>query len=200
MDKPKNLKELREFYCREYVPLYDYFVSEHRLPQELHFEIAAAFDHMMRQDFTDNGDISHEEFERMTGHLKRATYDSFKLVFENGIKRKIDRFMHPRYRNVEDGKFQPRMCELFNRAKDIAINARKKERSFDPEKSYTWGEAFVVWKEILPIAQELTELENSEKILRVENPSFWERARIIGYNLVWSTIGALIGWFLGKIG
>ena len=198
MDKPQNLNDLRKFYCEEYLPLYDYFMAESRLPQELHFEVAAAFDHMMRKGFTENGDIYPEEFDRMVGHLKRATYDSFKLIFEN-IRQRIDRFMDPRYKDVEDGKFQPRMCELFNQARAIAIEARHKERNFDKYDYSTWGDAFEVWKQLLPITKELTDLEGSEKILRVDNPPLSRKIKTISINLFWSLVGAVLSLILCKL-
>ena len=48
MRKPCSLADLQHFYITEYRPLYDRFVVENRLPQELHAEVAAAFDHLMR--------------------------------------------------------------------------------------------------------------------------------------------------------
>ena len=72
MRKPGTLEDLREFYISEYRPLYDRFVVENRLPQELHAEVAAAFDHLMRHaDGT--GKIDPQDFDRVVGHLKRAT-------------------------------------------------------------------------------------------------------------------------------
>lgn len=49
MDKPKNFEELRNFYHNVYCHLYRRFIIEHQLPQELHAEVAAAFDHLLRE-------------------------------------------------------------------------------------------------------------------------------------------------------
>jgi len=49
MPKPKTIAELKKFYQESYRPLYSRFNADlGRIPQELHFEVAAALDHLMR--------------------------------------------------------------------------------------------------------------------------------------------------------
>ena len=91
MDKPKNFEELRDFYRNVYCKLYRRFINEHQLPQELHAEVAAAFDHLLREPLK-NGEIDPENFDRVIGHLKRATFDSFKLTFEKNIRERFNAF------------------------------------------------------------------------------------------------------------
>lgn len=78
MRKPCTLAELQCFYISEYRPLYDRFVTENGLPQELHAEVAAAFDHLMRHT-SKNGEINAKDFDRVVGHLKRA-FEEWKLL------------------------------------------------------------------------------------------------------------------------
>ncbi len=197
MNRPRDLEELRRFYCEEYRPLYDRFVASQEVPQELHFEVAAAFDHLMRPGVA-RGESGQEDFSRVVGHLKRATFDSFKLLFEQGIAQRVGRLCHPRYANVEDGAFQPRIRKMLNDAVVIAMEARTLEHG-DTEDYQAWGKAFDAWRRILPIADALAEEENSEKVLRVRNPKLGERLREWGKNVAWLVAGALISWLVTKL-
>ena len=193
MDKPKTLADLQVFYVKKYRPLYDRFNSAHLLPQEVHAEVAAAFDHLFRKDYQD-GECDPENFERAIGHLKRATFDSFKLTFESEIRDRFNRFMHARYANVDNGKFIPKMCALFNKAQKIAEQARNLERG-DNIDYPAWSAAFEKWNEILPIADAMAEEENSEKIQRIENPRFVDYLRDWG-KFLW---GILVGVLFTKL-
>ncbi len=197
MKKPKNIEDLRKFYLEEYCPLYRRFVTEHRLPQELHAEVAAAFDHLMRNPFQ-NGEINAEDFDRVVGHLKRATFDCFKLTFENGIRDRYDHLSELRYENVEDGLFQPRIRKLFHDAKAIAEEARRWERP-DVEDSESWGKSFEIWKTILPIADTFRQEETSDKIMRIKNPRWWGILINWKDKLFWTIVGAILSYFLSKI-
>ena len=198
MRKPRTLAELQRFYVSEYRPLYDRFVAENRLPQELHAEVAAAFDHLMRHT-SENGKINVQDFDRVVGHLKRATFDSFKLLFENGIRAKCDRFMASRYADVEDGEFQPHVMKLFDDAAAIARRARTLEHATDDADSEAWGSAFEEWKRLLPIADEFIEIETSPKIQRAQKKGrvqwFWS----IADKVFWAVAGALLSLLIGKL-
>ena len=164
MSKPQTLEDLRIFYLNEYLPLYDRFVVATHVPQELHAEIAAAFDHLMRQPISE---ITETDLDRIAGHLKRATFDSFKLIFEKEIRERYNRLMSPAYINVEDGKFQPKIQALFDQAQDFAIAARNAERLSSKVDVDAWNQAFDLWKKVLPIADMFQSEEVSEKIIRV---------------------------------
>ena len=197
MRKPHTFAELQEFYVSEYRPLYDRFVVEYMLPQELHAEVAAAFDHLMRRaDVTDG--IDNQDFERVVGHLKRATFDSFKLLFEKGIREKHDRFMETRYADVEDGDFQPRIRKRFNDAVAIACEARTLEHVTDSVDPEAWGKAFEVWKRLLPIADEFTKLESSPKILRAQAKGRRKKFWSISKDIALLFVGAFLSWLLAK--
>lgn len=198
MRRPRDLADLQEFYCSEYRPLYDRFVVETKLPQELHAEVAAAFDHLMRHSSGSRGKINNKDFDRVIGHLKRATFDSFKLLFENGIRAKYDRLMNNRYANVEDGDFQPRITALFNQAVTIAKDARMQEHSSNIADSEAWGKSFDVWKKLLPIVDEFSKIENDPKILRAKKQwrvrYFW----IIADKVLWVVVGAILSCLIAK--
>lgn len=198
MNKPKSLEELRQFYLREYCPLYRRFITEHQLPQELHAEVAAAFDHLMRNRLK-NGNIDAEDFDRVVGHLKRATFDCFKLTFEKGIRERYNHLSDVRYYNVEDGLFQPRIRKLFNTAKDIAKEARECEHPDNEEDYESWGKSFEIWKKILPIADQFEAEENSEKIIRIKNPKWRDIFINWKTNSFWCFLGALLGALFGYL-
>jgi hypothetical protein len=197
MRKPSTFEELRIFYLKEYRPLYDRFVVENKLPQELHAEVAAAFDHLMRNSLK-NGNIQKFDLDRVTGHLKRATFDSFKLLFER-IRDKYDRLMHYRYANVEDGNFQPRITKMFNEAKTIAIAARSYEHLSDSVDPEAWAQAFQKWKELLPILDQFQQEENSDKIIRVKKLVFRDKLYSAMDKFLWAALGAAMGWLGPKL-
>ena len=67
---PRTIADLREFYFGVYAPLYDYLNARlRRLPQELHFEAAAALDHLMRVGELADGTKLCEESQ--TRHVRR---------------------------------------------------------------------------------------------------------------------------------
>lgn len=75
--QPTDLDGLRKLYFTEFVPLYDYLCSKlENLPSELHFEVTAAFDHVMRAGLEYDGrKFESENYAKASGHLKRATVD-----------------------------------------------------------------------------------------------------------------------------
>lgn len=82
--QPTDLDGLRKLYFTEFVPLYDYLCSKlENLPSELHFEVTAAFDHVMRAGLECDGrKFEAENYAKASGHLKRATFDAFKLLYK----------------------------------------------------------------------------------------------------------------------
>ena len=82
--QPSDMAGLRQLYFAEFVPLFDYLSSKlENLPSELHFEVTAAFDHIMRAGVEVNGvTYEAENIAKSAGHLKRATFDAFKLLYK----------------------------------------------------------------------------------------------------------------------
>lgn len=192
MSKPQTLEDLRIFYLDEYLPLYDRFVVATHVPQELHAEVAAAFDHLMRQPISE---ITDTDLDRIAGHLKRATFDSFKLIFEKEIRERYNRLMSPAYINVEDGKFQPKIQKLFDEAQKSAIAARNAERLSSKVNVDAWNQAFDLWKKILPIADTFQSEEVSDKIIRVTR----NRRRDIIIRCVVEALKIVLSAFAGAI-
>ena len=158
-DEPHNLRELKLFYRGVFAPLYDYLVSHlGRVPEELHFEESAALDHIMRVD--DNDD--EVAITKAAGHLKRATFDAFKLLYLNVIRAKWVKLTSSRYANVDNGAFIPRIDGLWIKASDISRNARALERIGDADDSAQWTAAFNEWNKLIPVLDALEREERSD--------------------------------------
>ena len=118
--------QVRDFYLTRYRPLYDHFVTNGEVPQELHAEIAAAFDHLFR--IAPDGEASLREKEplKVVAHVKRATFDAFKMMFKREIREPYDRLHTLTYADVDNGKFLP----------DV-----EKESTMTPSSSSVWMSA-----------------------------------------------------------
>ena len=103
---PKTFRELQRFYGEVFSPLYDRFMTSGAVAQELHAEMAAGLDHLFCKTSETTGEIPEEEIRKVAGHLKRATFDSFKLIFEQEIRRTYGKLMGNRYADVHDGRFR----------------------------------------------------------------------------------------------
>ena len=198
-DRPtKTLADLRSFYTDEYRPLYDRFVIAGVVAQELHTEVACAADHLLFISSTPGGDISPADIERAMAHLKRATFDAFKLIFENEIRGQYLALMDEKYADVHDGNFRGEITDLMEQAKGIATIARLHEtmsRNGDIER---WGAAFDEWKKILPLAQQFTELKASPEVKRAIGMTRAERKFGMFCAIFGAVVGALLSLLLGK--
>ena len=163
-----NLSDVRKFYWNEFIVIYDILNANlKQLPSELHFEIAAAFDHLMRTDILDSGDFTRQEnLEKAVGHLKRATFDGFKLLFKYPIRQRWLQLTNHRYDDVDNGQFIPKVEAIWKEAREIVCTARKKERLSKKDDPLAWNEAFVEWRKLLPILRRLDDMAESDAARR----------------------------------
>lgn len=163
-----NLSDVRKFYWNEFIVIYDILNANlKQLPSELHFEIAAAFDHLMRTDVLDSGDSTRQEnLEKAVGHLKRATFDGFKLLFKYPIRQRWLQLTNHRYDDVDNGQFIPKVEAIWKEAREIVCTARKKERLSKKDDPLAWNEAFVEWRKLLPILRRLDDMAESDAARR----------------------------------
>lgn len=194
MSKPKSFRDLRAFYKEEYRPLYDRFVVEGQVAQELHTEVAAAFDHLMRPDVNSVNEVPDADFERVAGHLKRATFDAFKLILED-IRQKHNRLMDDRYSNVDNGEFHSAITKSWNEAKEISIRARRFENLSDATDLNSWNLAFDEWKKLLPIADHFNKELASKKIVSANEKSRVQKIK----SVCWALCLLFLGWLLPKL-
>lgn len=188
-------QRLRDFYQDEFRPVYDRFSANGNIPQEIHAELAAAFDHLLRFADDDPTRIADSEVDRVIGHVKRATFDAFKLTLRDEIKRAYAFLLARRFAGVHDGKFHAEINAMWNRARDIAREARRLESLSGKIDTDGWNRAFAKWNEILPIADAFSKLMESEEVARARAQS---RMAIV-IQVVWGIALAVLGVVLGKL-
>ena len=160
---PFNMDGLRELYFKEFCPLYNYLCSKlESLPSELHFEVAAAFDHLMRAGLEIDGvKYEAENIYKASGHLKRATFDAFKLLYKYTTRPLWKKLTRSRYESVpgfvED--VHAKWMEA-NRAVEAARGLERSSRGDSPDQ---WSAAFDEWKKLRGITQSLEDMLVSDR-------------------------------------
>ena len=195
---PGTFAELQQFYTEVYTPLYDRFVNSGAAPQELHAESAACLDHLFCHANGDVGSLAEEDIKRAAGHLKRATFDGFKLIFEQ-TRVIYQQLMNERYAEVHDGAFRQEITAKWLAAVSIADAARPLERRSRDVNYAAWDSAFEKWKELLPIADHFIALLTDKTVIRAQSKS--RRQKWISA-LMWilgSIVSALIGAVISKL-
>lgn len=162
---PKTFSELQCFYTDVYTPLYDRFINSGAAPQELHAESAACLDHLFCHANGDVGQLAEEDVRRAAGHLKRATFDGFKLIFEQ-TRELYQKFMDDRYAEVHDGAFRQEITAKWRVAVSIADDARPLERRSRDVNYASWDAAFEKWQELLPVADYFIALLTDRTVVR----------------------------------
>ena len=116
-DHSGSLKSVFQFYHDLLKPLFAATQLSSQVPVEVLFEIAAAFDHLSRHWTMDEKEASVAEAAHR--HLRRATFDIFKLA----VKEAIDSFQKLRTidtSGVDGGDFDKRLIALATRIKEGA--------------------------------------------------------------------------------
>ena len=199
MSEIEKFSRLRSFYLTEYRPLYDRFVTEGASAQGLHTEIAAAFDHLMRKCESSPESVAPEEIDKIVGHIKRATFDAFKVLFRKNIHDPFLAFSDRKYADVHDGKFHQELNALWTKAVTISCEARSLESLSGTIDSVQWGKAFAKWKEILPIADELRSLQTSPEVGRAKVNARRSLFYSLADKLIWAIIGAVLSIVVAKL-
>ncbi len=188
-------KNLFLFYKDTVKQAYAAISAQNQLPAEVLFEIHAAFDHLSRIYTYDEPEVT--AVKKAYGHLKRATFDIFKLF----VKEHTDQWLDLRNKNldyIDNGKFKHSVISLHYEIIDLA----KKARSCEGEDT---DRAFENWIEVYAKCQKFTdEYYSSEKVewadITYKKEKFtdilrkfflWFISMIISGN-----IGAYIGTFL----
>ena len=186
---------LRQLYFAEFVPLYDYLSSKlENLPSELHFEVTAAFDHIMRAGVEVNGvTYEAENIAKAAGHLKRATFDAFKLLYKYTTRPLWKKMTRSRYEVIPG--FVEKVQEKWYEANVVVERARGLERISHSDSPDQWSVAFEEWKKLRAITDELEQLSVSEeaKLARRKYIRSW----VSGILITLATIVA--GHYLGKL-
>lgn len=122
--KPSDLDGLFKFYHDFVKPLYSEVQAENVLPQEVLFEINAAFDHISR--IYTYKDIEADAVEKAYSHLKRSCLDIFKLRAKKALDQ-YDQLLKIDTSIIDNGDFDRKMHDLAYQIKRGAKDARSLE-------------------------------------------------------------------------
>lgn len=194
-DTPRTIEELHRFYAEVFTPLYNRFQLAHTVPQEINAEVAAALDHLLYAKPAEGCSPFREEDIRLAaGHLKRATFDGFKVIFDEEIRKPRERFTDDRYADVHDGRFRQDVDRLWHEAKRICEEARTLERKSRTSGPDAWDKAFRKWSEILPVAERFAEFAADPAVIRARGVSRRRKVALV----IWQLLLLLAGWALSK--
>lgn len=122
--EPRTFPELFAFY-HEYVKvLYSAVQTENALPQEVLFEINAAFDHLSRHWIY--GETETQVIHKCYGHLKRSCLDIFKISVREA-RSQYDALRRLDTSAIDNGEFDKRLHVLFSEIRRGATEARRLE-------------------------------------------------------------------------
>lgn len=122
--EPTTIPELFSFY-NEYVKvLYSAVQTENALPQEVLFEINAAFDHLSRHWIYSEPEPA--VVRKCYGHLKRSCLDIFKISVREA-RRQFDELRKLDTSDIDNGDFDKKLLVLFAEIRSGATAARKME-------------------------------------------------------------------------
>ena len=192
--EPKTFAELQKFYTDVYTPLYDRFINSGAAPQELHAEAVACLDHLFCHVNGDVGELAEEDVRRAAGHLKRASFDGFKLILEQ-TRAIYQKLMDARYAEVHDGSFRQEITAKWREAVGVADAARPLERRSRDINYSSWDAAFEKWQELLPVADYFIGLLTDKTVVRAVAKS--RRQKVISV-VIW-LLGIVLGALLGKL-
>ncbi|MBN2529125.1 MAG: hypothetical protein JXR76_22235 [Deltaproteobacteria bacterium] len=118
------------------------------MPQELLFEINAAFDHLSR--YWQYDEPEEKVVHKACAHIKRACFDAYKLILKSTVDdyenlKEIDTSIK------DNGEFDKRLIQLSSKLEKKATKARELEGN----NAEDWHKAFEPWKEVYNLCQEL---------------------------------------------
>lgn len=121
---PKKFKELFEFYNGYVKVLYSDMQVHNALPNEILFEINAAFDHLDRHYSL--GETEEYACKQAYGHLKRSCLDIFKLKVKEAAKC-YEKLCEIDIGIIDNGNFINELQRIVRRMKKQAVEARRFE-------------------------------------------------------------------------
>lgn len=122
--EPSNIAELFAFYHDYVKVLYSAVQTENALPQEVLFELNAAFDHLSRH--WTYGEPEGKVVHKCYGHLKRSCLDIFKISVREARK-KFDELRKLDTSDIDNGEYDRKLLALFAEIRSGATAARKLE-------------------------------------------------------------------------
>ena len=193
--KPKTIKQLFEFYYEDFKPLYSHLQSLNEPPQELFFEVNAAFDHLSRH--WQFGLPEEEAVNSAAAHIKRGCFDAFKIVVRETVDhhneiRRIDTSI------IDNGEFDRGMRQLISKIQTGAIAARQAEG--DSRDVNAWHRAYELWE---PVYADCAQFDRNYylngKIEWARRKQSWKSWRLRGEGVIISVLAGLIVWAISTL-
>ncbi len=122
--EPTTIAELFSFYHDYVKVLYSAVQTENALPQEVLFELNAAFDHLSRR--WTYGEEEAAVVRKCYGHLKRSCLDIFKISVREARKQ-YDELRKVDTSTIDNGEFDKKLLALFANIRSGATTARSME-------------------------------------------------------------------------
>lgn len=199
MNRPSSLSELAEFYRGTFLPLYDLFQSQKKVPQELTAEVTAAWDHLFgREEVFSKEPPTVGDIQASAGHLKRGTFDGFKVLFDREIRERREEFAGDRYADVHDGAFRKEVASAWLEAKSVFLKARSLERNSRIPELERWDAAFAEYQKLVPFSKRFEQWEADPAVVRARGKN--RRQKFLSF-LVWLLtliLGAILGHYFPK--
>jgi hypothetical protein len=147
--RPKTTAELYAFYFEKVKPLYAAVQNQNKLPNEVLFEIHAAFDHLARIHILEFGESEADCVDKAFSHLKRACLDIFKLK----TKETLDKFNELKKIDtsvLDNGEYDRNVRALIHKIKLGSEKARCFEGKYKSiPGDLRSSEAFDLWEPVL---------------------------------------------------
>lgn len=139
---PTTIDELFDFYNTYVKVLYSAVQTENALPQEVLFELNAAFDHLSRHWIyrEPEADVVRKSY----GHLKRSCLDIFKISVREA-RTQFDELRKLDTSAIDNGQFDTRLIALFSDIRKGATSARRLEGRGGGGSP---GQAFDAWQPV----------------------------------------------------
>lgn len=122
--EPTTIEELFSFYHDYVKVLYSAVQTENALPQEVLFELNAAFDHLSRHWIYKEEEAA--VVRKCYGHLKRSCLDIFKISVREA-RTQFDELRKIDTSAIDNGEFDKRLLALFSEIRSGATKARSME-------------------------------------------------------------------------
>lgn len=121
---PSTITELFAFYHDYVKVLYSAVQTENALPQEVLFELNAAFDHLSRHWIY--GELEDKVVRQCYGHLKRSCLDIFKIAVREA-RNQYDTLRKLDTSAIDNGAYDKKLHSLFAEIRKGATEARRLE-------------------------------------------------------------------------
>ncbi len=196
-ERPRSFKSLFEFYQDRFKPLYNDTFTLNQQSTELLLEVHAAFDHMAGHWL--RGEAEEDCAYIAAGHLKRATFDAFKLVAKE-TRDHYDALQSVDTSIIDNGDFDRQQFKLFARIKALIKDARASEGNSRIEGN--WDEAFEKWDSAYELCNQFEQKFHLNENVDWARKKQWKRRwwlRFEGF-LISLVAGLVLWWVISFFG